>query len=228
MHGEQYIAPGRRDVITSYYGVSSGVGMAIARIHPQDQRVGVIGLGTGTIAAYGRKGDVFRLYELNPTVLEIAKKYFYYLPESDAQIETALGDARLVLEREPVQGFDVLAVDAFSSDAIPVHLITREALAIYLRHIKPDGAVAFHVTNRYLRLEPVVKQLADEVGYASILISDEAEDDDDLSRTDWVIVTKNRAFIEDPEVKEKSSPIKPIPGMRPWTDDFNNLFEILY
>ena len=228
MHGEQYIAPGRRDVITSYYGVSSGVGMAIARIHPQDQRVGVIGLGTGTIAAYGRKGDVFRLYELNPTVLEIAKKYFYYLPESDAQIETALGDARLVLEREPAQGFDVLAVDAFSSDAIPVHLITREALAIYLRHIKPDGAVAFHVTNRYLRLEPVVKQLADEVGYASILISDEAEDDDDLSRTDWVIVTKNRAFIEDPEVKEKSSPIKPIPGMRPWTDDFNNLFEILY
>ena len=132
-----------------------------------------------------------------------------------------------MLEREKPQQFDVLAVDAFSSDAIPVHLITREALQVFLKHIKPDGAVAFHVTNRYLRLAPVVRQLAEEAGYEAVLITDDAEDDKYLSRTDWVIVTKNREFIEDEEVKAKRVVIEPIPGMRPWTDDFNNLFQIL-
>lgn len=227
MHGEQYIHPDHRHIITSYYGDSSGVGMALSQIHPVEQRVGVIGLGAGTLAGYGQKGDVFRLYEINPKVIDIATHYFYYLTESKARIETALGDARLVLEREAPQQFDVLAVDAFSSDAIPVHLITREALQVYLKHIKPDGAVAFHVTNRYLRLAPVVKQLADETGYEAILISDDAESDKYLSRTDWVIVTKNRAFINDEGVKAKRGKIETIPGLRVWTDDFNNLFQIL-
>jgi SAM-dependent methyltransferase len=227
MHGEQYINPSHRHIITSYYGDTSGVGMALSRFHPVEQRVGVIGLGAGTLAGYGQKGDYFRLYEINPKVIDIATYYFYYLTESRAKVETALGDARLVLEREPSQKFDVLAVDAFSSDAIPVHLITREALQVYLKHIKPDGAVAFHVTNRYLRLAPVVKQLADEIGYEAVLITDDAEDDKYLSRTDWVIVTKNRAFIDDEDVKAKRVAIEPIPGLRVWTDDFNNLFQIL-
>ena len=227
MHGEQYIHPAHRHIITSYYGDTSGVGMALSRFHPEEQRVGVIGLGAGTLAGYGQKGDYFRLYEINPKVIDIATYYFYYLTESKARVDTALGDARLVLEREPSQKFDVLAVDAFSSDAIPVHLITREALQVYLKHIKPDGAVAFHVTNRYLRLAPVVKQLADEIGYEAVLITDDAEDDKYLSRTDWVIVTRNRNFIDDEDVKAKRVPIEPIPGMRPWTDDFNNLFQIL-
>ena len=226
MHGEQYIAKDSRAIITSYYGTSSGVGMAIERIHPKDQRVGVIGLGAGTLAAYGSKGDTFRLYEINPQVIDIATHYFYYLTESEAKVETALGDARLVLEREAPQQFDVLAVDAFSSDAIPVHLITREALKVYLRHIKPDGAIAFHVTNRYLQLSPVVKLLADEAGMESVLITDEP-DDPHLSRTDWVIVTRNRAFINDPDVVKKRAKIDPVPGLAPWTDDFNNLFRIL-
>ena len=227
MHGEQYINPSFRHIITSYYGDTSGVGMALSRFHPVEQRVGVIGLGAGTLAGYGQKGDYFRLYEINPKVIDIAKQYFYYLTESKAKVETALGDARLVLEREKPQQFDVLAVDAFSSDAIPVHLITREALQVFLKHIKPDGAVAFHVTNRYLRLAPVVRQLAEEAGYEAVLITDDAEDDKYLSRTDWVIVTKNREFIDDEEVKAKRVVIEPIPGMRPWTDDFNNLFQIL-
>ena len=226
MHGEQYIARESRSIITSYYGASSGVGMAIELIRPKDQRVGVIGLGAGTLAAYGRKGDTFRLYEINPQVIDIAKQYFYYLSESAAKVETPLGDARLVLEREAPQKFDVLAVDAFSSDAIPVHLITREALKVYLRHIKPDGAIAFHVTNRYLQLAPVVKLLADEAGMESVLITDEG-DDLHLSRTDWVIVTRNRAFINDPGVIKKRARIDPIPGLAPWSDDFNNLFRIL-
>ena len=227
MHGEQYIHPSFRHIITSYYGDTSGVGMALSRFHPVDQRVGVIGLGAGTLAGYGQKGDYFRLYEINPKVIDIATHYFYYLTESKAKVETALGDARLVLEREKPQQFDVLAVDAFSSDAIPVHLITREALQVFLKHIKPDGAVAFHVTNRYLRLAPVVKQLAEEAGYEAVLITDDAADDKYLSRTDWVIVTKNRDFIDDEEVKAKRTAIEPIAGMRTWTDDFNNLFQIL-
>ena len=231
MHGEQYIHLSHRHIITSYYGDTSGVGMALTRIHPRvntgGQRVGVIGLGAGTLAGYGQEGDYFRLYEINPKVIDIATRYFYYLTGSKAKVETALGDARLVLEREKAQQFDVLAVDAFSSDAIPVHLITREALQVFLKHIKPDGAVAFHVTNRYLRLAPVVKQLADEIGYEAILITDDAEDDKYLSRTDWVIVTKNRDFINNEDIKAKRSAIEPIAGMRTWTDDFNNLFQIL-
>jgi spermidine synthase len=148
------------------------------------------------------------------------------MAESGAKIETALGDARLVLEREPSQQFDVLAVDAFSSDAIPVHLITREAMQVYLKHIKPDGAVAFHVTNRYLQLAPVVQLLAQEVGMEAVLITDEP-DEARLSHTDWVIVTKNRDFLADPDVVAKRAKINPIPGLTPWTDDFNNLFRIL-
>ncbi|MFN0161519.1 MAG: spermidine synthase [Burkholderiales bacterium] len=226
MHGEQYVNPKYRNIVTSYYGDSAGIGMAIQGINPVNQRVGVIGLGVGTLAGYGAAGDTFRLYEINPQVIDIARRYFFYLSESRAKIDTPLGDARLVLERESPQNFDVLAIDAFSSDAIPVHLITREAMQVYLRHIKPDGAVAFHVTNRYLSLAPVVKLLADEVGMDAILITDDP-DDPNLSRTDWVIVTRNKAFIASEGVVKRRSEIGTIAGLTPWTDDFNNLFRIL-
>ncbi|HBC89743.1 MAG TPA: hypothetical protein DCZ94_22620 [Lentisphaeria bacterium] len=225
MHGEQYTSPNSHKIITSYYGRSSGIGMVLSSIRPVEQNVGVVGLGTGTLAGYGETGDRIRFYEINPQVVDIARKYFYYLKESRAKIEIALGDARLVLEREPSQRFDVLAVDAFSSDAIPVHLITREALKVYLRHIKPDGAVAFHVTNRYLNLAPVVKLLADEVGMEAVLISDSPATP--FAHTDWVIVTQNRSFLSDPDVMKKRGKIETIPGLTPWTDDFNNLFRIL-
>jgi len=226
MHGEQYLAPEHRGRVTSYYGESSGIGMALQLFHPQEQRVGVVGLGAGTLAGYAEAGDYFKLYEINPQVIDIATHYFYYLTEAKGKVETALGDARLTLEREPPQNFDVLAIDAFSSDAIPVHLITREAMKVYLRNVKPDGAIAFHVTNRYLQLAPVVKQLADEIGYQAVLISDDPTEHW-LSRTDWVIVTKNPNFIDDAGVKAKRVAIDPIPGLKPWTDDFNNLFQIL-
>ena len=226
MHGEEYIDPKFRRVITSYYGESSGVGMALQQYEAGKRRVGVIGLGAGTLAGYSEAGDYFKMYDINPQVIDIATHYFYYLTEARGRVETALGDARLTLEREPPQNFDVLVIDAFSSDAIPVHLITREALRVYLRNLKPDGAVAFHVTNRYLQLAPVVKQLADEIGYEAVLISDDPEDHH-LSRTDWVVVTKNRDFIEDEGVKAKRGTIAPIAGLKPWTDDFNNLFQIL-
>ncbi len=158
LHGDQYLAPELARVPTTYYTESSGVGRALESLHPTTRplRIGVIGLGTGTIATYGSTGDVYRFYDINPAVIRIANSEFSYLKDSDATIETPLGDARLNLEREAPQGFDLLAIDAFSSDSIPVHLLTYEALTVYRRHMKPGGVIAFHVTNRYLDLVPVV------------------------------------------------------------------------
>jgi len=227
MHGEQYLVPARRREATTYYGDTSGIGRLITMLEPQGPlRVGVIGLGTGTMAAWGRKGDVYRFYEINPQVIEIAHTQFYFLTESGARIETVLGDARLGLEREPPQQYDVLVVDAFSSDSIPVHLITREALAVYLRHMKPSGVIAFHVTNRFLRLAPVVKELADDQGLHTLLIIDDAEKSD-LSKTDWVLVSRDAKLLARKEIAAGASAIEDIPGLRLWTDDFNNLFQIL-
>jgi len=227
VHGKEYIYAPYRRITTSYYTESSGIGLALSHVHQGQRRVGGVGMGVGTIAAYGKQGDLYKFYEINPKVIDIASNYFYYLNESPAQIQIALGDARLVLERERPQQFDVLAVDAFSGDAVPVHLVTREALAVYLNNIGPDGAVAFHVTSRYLSLAPVIKQLADEVGYEAVLIADRSDDNPYASHSDWVIVTRNRDFLADPEVVKKSVAIKPIAGMKVWTDDFSNLFQIL-
>jgi spermidine synthase len=230
MHGEQDMTPDGRRKPTTYYQPSSGVGAAMAARQAKGAvRVGVIGLGTGTLAAYGRKGDTFRFYDINPQVIAIARSEFSFLSDSDAAIEVAIGDARLTLEREAAQGFDLLAVDAFSSDAIPVHLITREALGVYLRHMKPDGIVAFHVSNRFLNLVPVVARLAKEHGAHVTLVSDRGKDgDDDHTTTDWVLVSRDRKALEAPEI-EAASPeeAEDRAGWRTWTDDYSNLVQIL-
>jgi spermidine synthase len=228
MHGEQYLSPERRNKATSYYGETSGVGrmLKVLGAASPELRVGVVGLGTGTIAAYGRKGDVYRYYEINPQVVEIARRDFTFLSDSGAKVETVLGDARLTMEREAAQRYDLLAIDAFSSDAIPAHLITREAMAVYLKHMKPDGVIAFHITNRFLRLGPVVKRIADEMGLKVTLIDDDAKDSD-LSSTDWVLVARKKTLFEHPDVAEFTSEVEEIPGLPVWTDDFNNLFQIL-
>ena len=186
----------------------------------------MIGLGAGTIAAYGRAGDVIHFYEINPQVIDVARREFSFLGDSAATIEIALGDARLSLAGEPPQAFDLLAVDAFSGDAIPVHLLTKEAMGIYLRHLKPDGVMAFHVTNHFLKLAPVVQQIADANGLAAALIADE-RDTDITYKSDWVLVTRNRAWLRRDDIASAASPIDEIPRLRPWTDDFNNLFQIL-
>ena len=189
-------------------------------------RVGVIGLGTGTIATYGSKGDVYRFYDINPAVIGIAKRDFSFLSRSDATIEIALGDARLSLEREAPQGFDVLAIDAFSSDAIPVHLITAEALAIYRRHVKSGGIIAFHVTNRYLDLVPVVQELADAAGLHAVLVADDGEEPMG-SRSDWVLLSDSETKLEAEPIEEAEEAIEPRAGLRLWTDDFNNIVQVL-
>ena len=228
MHGEQYLHKDKRHRLTTYYTESSGVGYAINHFKEAGPvRLGVVGLGTGTIAGYGRAGDVVRFYEINPEVIEVARRDFNFISDSKAQVDTVLGDARLTMEREKQQQYDVLAIDAFSSDAIPVHLITREAMAIYLKHIKPDtGVVAFHVTNRFLKLAPVVEQIAKTYGLQIALVSDD-DTGGDASRTDWVLVTRNKKLLEDKKIKDNTSEISPIPGLRLWTDDFNNLVQIL-
>ena len=238
MHGEQYQTGKWRAFITTYYQATSGIGVAIRSKQAPSRagepekplRVGVIGLGTGTIAAYGRKGDVYRFYDIDPSVVGVAKSEFSFLADSAARIEVAVGDARLALEREPPQGFDVLAVDAFSGDAIPVHLITREALGVYLRHMKPGGIVAFHVSNRFLHLIPVVARLAKEEKARAVLVTDDPDDDDETrrSRTDWVLVARSLEALGRPEVvKAGGTEAEDEEGWRTWTDDYSNLVQIL-
>jgi SAM-dependent methyltransferase len=227
LHGEQYLSESRRHTATTYYQLTSGVGAAILSLRERSgNRVGVIGLGAGTIAAYGRKGDTYRFYDINPEVATVAKRDFTYLSDSGAKIEIAIGDARLSLEREPAQRFDVLAVDAFSSDSIPVHLITREALGVYLKHMKPDGIVAFHVSNRFLNLVPVVARLAQEQGAHAVLIDEESEEDRTTST--WVLVSRDQKALERPEIVEAgATDPETRDDWRTWTDDYSNLVQIL-
>ena len=226
MHGEQYMTGPARKNLTSYYQVTSGIGKAIvAKQASGPLRVGVIGLGTGTLAGYGRKGDVYRFYDINPAVVEIAKRDFGYLGDSQAKIEIALGDARLTLEQEAPEKFDILAVDAFSSDAIPVHLITKEALQVYLKHMKPDGIVAFHVSNRFLNLGPVVANIAKSLGAHAVNVYEKGEED--KTQSDWVLVSRDPKALEAPQIKAVSDPVEEKPEWRLWTDDYNNLVQVL-
>jgi spermidine synthase len=230
LHGEQYLHPSRRREPTTYYQASSGIGAVLrARAGGPPLRVGVVGLGAGTLAAWGRPGDVYRFYDINPEVIAVARSHFSFLADSEAAIELALGDARLVLEREPPQRFDVLAVDAFSSDAIPVHLLTREALAVYLRHVKRDGIVAFHVSNRFLDLVPVVARVARENGAHAVVVYDESDDaNPDKTTTDWVLVARDPKVLEAPEIRAAGARApEERPDWRTWTDDYSNLVQIL-
>jgi SAM-dependent methyltransferase len=226
IHGEQYLDGDKRMEPTTYYGVTSGLGRAIEATRREGQRVGMIGLGAGTSAAYGRAGDVHRFYEINPQVIDVAKTEFTFLSATPARVETVLGDARLMLERESPQDYDVLAVDAFSGDSVPVHLITREAMALYLRHLRTGGIVAFHVTNRHLRLPPVVELLARDQGVHAVLVHDRA-DGSRLRATDWVLVARDAATLQHPRIAAAVVPFPPVPGLAVWTDDFNNLFDVL-
>ena len=228
MHGNQYLAPDFRRKPTTYYTPTSGIGRVIESLHPRlaPVRVGVIGLGAGTLAAYGARGDTYRFYDINPAVVRLARQDFTFLGDSEATVETALGDARLTLEREAPQQFDVLAIDAFSSDAIPVHLITVEALDVYRRHMKPDGVIAFHVTNRFLDLVPIVEALGKARAMRVAWIPDDG-DDVLASRSDWVLLAAGGDVLDRPLVHDVDTPIKSQPEWRLWTDDFNNLYQVL-
>ncbi|GAB3191225.1 spermidine synthase [Hydrogenophaga aquatica] len=228
-HGEQYMDARHRQQPTAYYCELSGIGRALRSL-PQERplKLGVVGLGTGTLATYGRPGDVMRIYEINDQVLSLARSHFTYLQDSGARIETALGDGRLVLESEPLQGFDLLAMDAFSGDSIPTHLLTLEALQGYLRHLAPQGLLAVHITNRYLDLKPVMASAAQALGRVAVAY-DLSPPDEDLycRRSTWVLLmTPQQAGALPPALADGTRLVGP-PGFRPWTDSFSNLLSIL-
>jgi hypothetical protein len=240
IHGEQYSAADKRDLPTTYYGPDSGIGL-VMRNHPRrfaadprDRalRVGAIGLGVGTIAAYGEPGDYIRFYEINPAVIKIAtdeNSYFSYLRDSRANVEVVPGDARLSMERELAngnpQGFDVLVLDAFAGDAIPVHLLTIEAFAIYLRELNADGVIAIHVTNRYLDLQPVIREVALHFGLTAARVHQSGGSL--VKPSDWIILARNNAVLDRPELTSKLRPLDSGKRVRLWTDDYSNLFQIL-
>ena len=228
-HGTQFLASEElRRLPTTYYSRDSGVGLALDNCcKGRPRRVADIGLGTGTLAAYGEPGDVFRFYEIDPRVEVIAKNVFTYLRESRAKIEIAHGDARLSMEAEPPENYDVIAVDAFSGDAIPVHLLTAEAIKLYERHLAPGGIIAFHISNSYLSLAPVVQAQADHAGLHAVLVTTEDNDDTGAFSSDWVLVTANEKFLALQEIADASAKIDPKPGLRLWTDDYSSLLPIL-
>jgi len=232
IHSEQIMDPNYRVVPTLYFRYGSGVGMAVQHYSDtQGLRMGVVGLGAGTIASYASYGDVVRFYEINPAVKEFAEKYFYYLQDCEADCEVVLGDARISLERELKetggQNFHILVLDAFSSDSIPVHLMTREAFSLYWQHLRPDGILAFHISNAYLDLSPIIRNLAHQFGKQAISIVVEP-DRLNWSKAEWVLVTSNQQFIDNEDLKPY---FKPWPDQKLrkeiWTDDYSNLFSAL-
>ncbi|MBN2294709.1 MAG: fused MFS/spermidine synthase [Pirellulales bacterium] len=240
VHGVQFLEQPWRSLPTSYYGPESGAGLAV-QFHPQREedgmgdaplKIGVIGLGVGTMAAYGLPGDTIRFYDINPDVIRMADEHFSYCKYSEADVDIVLGDARISLEREIQNGesqkFDVLVVDAFSSDSIPMHLLTLESCELYWKHLKEDGILAIHISNRHIDLEPLVRGLADEIGYEAALFDNDDDDEQGVDSSTWVLVTNNREFLEDEEVK-KHRLEWPKDARAPvvWTDDFSNLFELL-
>jgi predicted membrane-bound spermidine synthase len=232
LHGEQFTDASDRLEPGTYYARTSGVGLAIAaRQAAGPVRLGFVGLGVGTLSAYGRAGDELRFYELDPQVLEVAQRDFTYLASTRARLDVEIGDARLSLERElrrsGPRDYDVLAIDAFSSDSIPVHLITREAVELYARHVAADGIIAVHISNRFLDLKPVLANIAQATGLTARLVSDAPENDRLASGTDWVLLAHEAAVLDDPLIGGRAEPLTPVTGFSLWTDQFNNLLDVL-
>jgi hypothetical protein len=226
-HGGQFLDPAKANRPATYYSLDSGVGLAIASLKEQPRKLGLVGLGTGSLAAYGRPGDQLRFYEINPLVEPFARRYFTYLGQGRAATEVVLGDARLSLEAEAPQGYDLLAIDAFSSDAIPVHLLTREAFALYFRHLAPGGVLAVHVSNRYLELQPVVRASVDAFSRRARVVDTESDEDEGAYGSTWVLVTEEESFFDRPPFQGNED-VKALPGKAlVWRDDFSNLFRVL-
>ena len=230
-HGFQFTDPEKRKYPTTYYALNSGLGAAFKHLQKNNKslRIGIVGLGTGTTAIYGRKNDYFHFYEINPDVIKIAENTFSYLDICKAKVETTLADARIAMEREQNQKYNLIVLDAFSGDGIPAHLLTVEAFDVYKKHLTPQGIVAVHISNRYLNLFPVVAGTAGHHNFEMVYIEHLPNDSGrEEASSDWILLTNNQDFIEDKEVQELSqdprqwyrSPIK-------WTDQYSNLIEVM-
>jgi SAM-dependent methyltransferase len=228
-HGTQIFGTDAlRKMPTTYYAEDSGVGLAMRFCcEGRVRSIGVIGLGAGTLAAYGNPGDHIRFYEINPAVQPIAANLFTYIRDSGAQVDVVEGDARESLENETPQHFDVLVIDAFTGDSIPLHLLTKEAVSLYLRHLAPGGILAFHISNQHLNLGPPVGLLAKAAGMTARIVSSPSNDDRGEFSATWVLVSNNQIFFDQPEVAAHPSSPKELPGLRLWTDDFSSLVPVL-
>ncbi len=231
VHGIEHLGPNREPgtEATTYFGPESGAAIALNDVHQRGAiHAGIVGLGAGTLATYGKPGDRFSFYEINPLDIQVARSQFDFVGHSRAQIEIVPGDARISLEGEPWQNFDVLLVDAFSGDAIPVHLLTRESFELYFRHLKPDGLLAMHVSNKFLNLAPVVEAAARVLGAQTKSITNDADKKNDIYTATWVLVYRNRAA---PQGTQDESALphwsRSDIVVEPWRDDYSSLFPIL-
>ena len=234
VHGGQLLGDEFRNTPSDYFGPGSGYGRlfaALNEVRPRPRNVGIIGLGAGVVASYGRAGDTFVFYEISPRVLEVAGSEFTFLRDTPAKTNVVLGDGRLSLEREQPRRYDVLGIDAFAGDSIPMHLVTREAMALYVRHLAPEGVIVFQATNRFIDLLPVVKRLANEFGLEAVLVSDSPSFTSGpeywLSSTDQILVTRDRALLQSEALRDAIRPIDDRPGLKTFTDAHHNLFRIL-
>jgi len=226
-HGLQFLSPGRRRQPTTYYGPDSGIGIILQQAGSATRlHVGLIGLGVGTLAVYGKGGDSYRFYEINPLVIRIANRDFSFLRDSAATIDIVAGDARLSLEHEQPQGFDVLVVDAFSGDAIPVHLLTREAFVLYFRHLRRGGVLAVHISNQYLNLAPVVTGAATWLSKEAVMVVNQRDEAREIYRATWVLVGDPEGFIGRSAIEKAGTILAPDTSLQ-WTDDYSSLLKVL-
>ncbi len=226
-HGSQFVAEEKRHIPTAYYANNTGIGHVIKRLDAAEPRhIGVVGLGIGTLAAYGQAGDRVRMYEINPQVIELAQKHFTFLRDCPAEQTIVTGDARLSLEFEPSQQFDVLVLDAFSGDAIPVHLLTQQALDVYLNHMKKDGILAYHISNLHFDLQPVIAGLANSRDLSVAFHRNQADPETAALASIWALVSHSPERLAQVTQEETAQPPKGRPIL--WTDNRSNLLEVLW
>ena len=239
LHGMQVVMPEYRRTPTAYFGPITGVGILLSTYdRPEGRHVGIVGMGVGTLSAYGRPGDRFVYYELSPSVVDVAREYFSFLEDSGAEHEVRLGDARLSMEREPDREFDILVLDAFNSDSIPVHLLTVEAMDVYARHLRPDGVIALNAGNNYLNLIPLAFNMAEARGFRAVGINNDRRPGDPSLDSIWIVMSRNAEALD--EVVAATEQLRserivrlvsPSPQARArvstWTDDSSSLFELL-
>ncbi len=225
-HGSEFLDDDKRREPTTYYSRASAAGLALSSPGAM-RRIGVIGLGAGTLATYGREGDVIRFYEINPLVVEYARRYFRYLPDSLARIQMRVGDGRLILAEDRDQKFDFLVVDAFSGDSIPVHLLTREAFVLYRQRLLPGGILLFHISNSNLDFAPLVQVQASAQGLQSILVVTPEDASKMQSAANWMAVGEAANLARYPALIAAGRPVYNLHAPTQWTDDYSNLFQLL-
>jgi hypothetical protein len=238
LHGKQNLTPGMEREPTTYYARRSGVGIALTNadsLFGPNPRIGVVGLGSGTLSCYAFPNQSWTIFEIDPSMVEVARNQFTFLSRCAPQARIVLGDARLSLARQPANSIDILAVDAFSSDSVPMHLLTHEALAVYGQAVQQNGIVLFHISNRYLDLEPVIAELAQASGWAATkltYIPTDQEEDDNATISVWIALSRNPESLQRMmQLSGNDSTawrgIDLRPGFTGWTDDYASILPII-